>query len=136
MSRRSLLTKSLLGAAIWASAPAPVSSAAQTKASPIRLGGPVFGKFDGPDAWARAVKDLGYSAAYCPVGAAEKDDVVKTYADAAKNAGIVIAEVGAWSNPISPDEKERTDAQAKCRTQLALADRIGARCCVNIAGSR
>jgi len=136
ISRRSLLKKSLLGAAIWASAPVPVLSAAQTKASPIRLGGPVFGEFDGPDAWAKAVKDLGYSAAYCPVGAAEKDDVVKAYADAAKNAEIVIAEVGAWSNPISPDEKERSDAQAKCRTQLALADRIGARCCVNIAGSR
>ena len=101
ISRRSLLKKSLLGAAIWASAPVPVLSAAQTKASPIRLGGPVFGKFDGPDAWVIAVKDLGYSAAYCPVGAAEKDDVVKAYADAAKNAEIVIAEVGAWSNPIS-----------------------------------
>src|SRR4030067_930229 len=118
ISGRSMLKKSLLGAAIWASAPAPVLSAAQRKANPIRLGGPVFGKFDGPHAWARAVKDLGYSAAYCPVGAAEKDDVVSAYADAAKNAGIVIAEVGAWSNPISPDEKERSDAQEKCSKQL------------------
>ena len=44
--------------------------------------------------------------------------------------------MGAWSNPISPDEKTRSAALEKCRRQLALADRIGARCCVNIAGSR
>ncbi|MHC4682667.1 MAG: sugar phosphate isomerase/epimerase family protein [Planctomycetota bacterium] len=49
---------------------------------------------------------------------------------------IIIAEVGAWSNPISPDEKTRRAALEKCRRQLALADRIGARCCVNISGSR
>jgi sugar phosphate isomerase/epimerase len=49
---------------------------------------------------------------------------------------VVIAEVGAWSNPLSPDEKTRHSALAKCQAQLALADEIGARCCVNIAGSR
>ncbi|MHC4604569.1 MAG: sugar phosphate isomerase/epimerase family protein, partial [Planctomycetota bacterium] len=41
-----------------------------------------------------------------------------------------------WSNPISSDKKARSAAMAKCREQLALADRIGARCCVNISGSR
>jgi sugar phosphate isomerase/epimerase len=82
------------------------------------------------------MKRLGYRAAYCPVNAKASDDVVKAYARAAKKADIVIAEVGAWSNPISPDEKTRREAQQKCRTQLALADRIGANCCVNISGSR
>ncbi len=47
-----------------------------------------------------------------------------------------MAEVGAWSNPISPDDNQRKQALKKCRDQLALADRIGANCCVNIAGSR
>jgi hypothetical protein len=47
----------------------------------------------------------------------------------------VIAEVGTWSNPISPNEKQRNAAIKKCRDQLALAERIGASCCVNIAGS-
>jgi sugar phosphate isomerase/epimerase len=48
----------------------------------------------------------------------------------------VIAEVGAWSNPLSPDEATRKAARLKCEQQLALADEIGARCCVNITGSR
>jgi sugar phosphate isomerase/epimerase len=102
----------------------------------IQLGGPVFEEYQGPDTWVRAVEKLGYSAAYCPVAADAAADVVRAYERAADKAGIIIAEVGAWSNPISPDEKTRKVAMAKCRRQLALADRIGARCCVNISGSR
>lgn len=111
-------------------------SAAQKKVQPLRLGGPTFEKYEGPDGWAQAVKKLGYSAAYCPVGPDAADDVVKAYAKAAEKSGIIIAETGAWSNPISPNEQERKTSLEKCRTQLALADRIGARCCVNISGSR
>ena len=110
--------------------------AAQAGLPRLRLGGPVFEKYRDPDNWVKAVKGLGYRAAYCPVNAEAKDDVVKGYAHAAAKADIIIAEVGAWSNPISPDEKTRRAALEKCRTQLALADRIGARCCVNISGSR
>jgi len=101
----------------------------------MRLGGPV-GRGDGPEAWIGNLKKLGYRAAYCPIGASAGDDEVKAYAAAAKKADIVIAEVGAWSNPISPDDNQRKRALKKCRDQLALADRIGAGCCVNIAGSR
>jgi len=72
------------------------------------------------------MKKLGYRAAYCPVNAKASDDVVKAYERAAGKADIIIAEVGAWSNPISPDDKTRREALEKCRTQLALADRIGA----------
>jgi sugar phosphate isomerase/epimerase len=136
ISRRQFIRDSILGTAILASTAAIKLPAAQTGTPPLRLGGPVLEKFDGPDAWVEALKKLGYSAAYCPVGAEVKDDVVIAYADAAKKAGIIIAEVGAWSNPISPDEKTRTAALAKCREQLALADRIAAKCCVNISGSR
>lgn len=136
ISRRSLLKKSFIGATALVAAPSLRLSAAQNTAHPVRLGGPVFGKLDSPEAWANAVKKLGYSAAYCPLNAAATDDVVKAYAQAAKKADIIIAEVGAWSNPISPDDKTRREALAKCRSQLALADRIGAKCCVNIAGSR
>jgi len=102
----------------------------------LRLGGPVFGKVEGPDQWVRALKKLGYRAAYCPMGPDASDDVVKAYEQAAHKADIVIAEVGAWSNPISPDEKTRNAALEKCRRGLALAEKIGARCCVNITGSR
>jgi len=136
MSRRSFIENSLIGATALASTSAIKLPAAQTKLPSLRLGGPAFEKFDSPDAWVEVVRKLGYNAAYCPVGAGEKDDVVNAYASAAKKADIVIAEVGAWSNPISPDEKTRQADLAKCRRQLALADRIGARCCVNISGSR
>lgn len=81
------------------------------------------------------MRAAGYSAAYCPVDEKADDSQIKAYAQAAGKADIVIAEVGAWSNPMSPDEVTRKAALAKCRAQLQLADAIGARCCVNITGS-
>jgi sugar phosphate isomerase/epimerase len=125
----------LVGALVASVSPAAFS-AAYSKNRPLRLGGPTFEKSHDPDAWVRIIKRLGYRAAYCPVGPDATDDLVNAYATAAKDADIVIAEVGAWSNPISPDEKTRQKALAKCRRCLALAERIGARCCVNISGSR
>ena len=102
----------------------------------MRLGGPVFGEISDPDDWAKAVKRHGYSAAYCPVNSDSDEATINAYVEAARKANIVIAEVGAWSNPISIDDTEREAALEKCRTQLALADRVGANCCVNISGSR
>lgn len=135
-SRRDFIRSSLFAAGALVYTSRRQVCAAQMKPSPLRLGGPTFEKYEDPEGWVKAVKKLGYSAAYCPVGAEAADDVVKAYARAADEADIIIAEVGAWSNPISPDEKTRLAAQEKCRKQLALADRIGARCCVNISGSR
>ncbi|MBI5835085.1 MAG: sugar phosphate isomerase/epimerase [Armatimonadetes bacterium] len=102
----------------------------------MRLGGPVFAAWNGPDEWAAAVRAAGYRAAYCPLEPDADDATVAAYAAAAEAAGVVIAEVGAWSNPISPDSLTRLAAIEHCQQHLALADRIGARCCVNIAGSR
>jgi len=102
----------------------------------MRLGGPLFEKHTDPVGWIAALKAAGYRAALCPVESDAEDAAVRAYAQAAADADIVIAEVGAWSNPLSPDEAVRRKALAKCKEQLALADRIGARCCVNIAGSR
>lgn len=102
----------------------------------MRLGGPVFGDCSDPARWIAALTSCGYRAAYCPLDKTADDATVKAFADAARAADIVIAEVGAWSNPMAPDEKTAKDALAHCQGQLALAGRIGARCCVNIAGSR
>jgi sugar phosphate isomerase/epimerase len=102
----------------------------------MRLGGQVFAGYSDPDGWIAALRDYGYSAAYCPVRIEDDAATVQAYANAAKEADVIIAEVGAWSNPLSPDEKTRRAALAKCQEQLALADEIGARCCVNISGSR
>ena len=103
----------------------------------MRLGAPVFGvdKKD-PEAWALAHRKLGYGAAYCPVNADADESTCRAYADAARRQNVVIAEVGAWSNPISPDTEQARKAVEYCIGQLQLAERIGAHCCVNIAGSR
>lgn len=102
----------------------------------MRLGAPVFVDPMTPDAWIAALKRERYGAAYCPVGAEADAATIRAYVKAAERANIVIAEVGAWSNPLSADEATRMAALATCQTQLALADEIGARCCVNIAGTR
>ena len=102
----------------------------------FRLGGPVFKKFETPEQWVAVMQSYAYRAAFCPVGIDASENLVKEYAAAASKADIVIAEVGAWSNPISPDSAIRKEALEKCKKSLHLADRVGANCCVNIAGSR
>jgi sugar phosphate isomerase/epimerase len=102
----------------------------------MKLGGPIFADISTPDLWVAAVKAHGYGACSCPLNADASDDTIAAYVAAAKEAGIVIAEVGAWSNPISPDDETRTKALTHCKAQLALAERVGARCCVNIVGGR
>jgi len=98
----------------------------------MRLGGPVFEVFS-PEEWAAAHRAAGYRAAYWP-NVPETDE--RAFLQAAQAADLVIAEVGAWSNPLSPDDAKRREAVALCQERLAVADRVGARCCVNIAGSR
>ena len=103
---------------------------------PIRLGGPVPGEFSDPAAWVKAVKSLGYSAAYCPVQPGATGDQIKSFRDEAKKNNILIAEVGAWSNMLSTKESVRKEAIIKNIAALRLADEIGASCCVNISGAR
>jgi len=102
----------------------------------MRLGGPVHIEDISPESWVQALKHEGYRAAICPVRNDADDTVVADYQKAAKTNDIRIAEVGAWSNPISHDAKKRNEAIDYCQKQLELAERIGAKVCVNIAGSR
>ena len=104
--------------------------------SNILLGGPVFKKFNSPEEWIVALQDLNYRAAYCPVDPGVDSATINAYKNAAKQAEIVISEVGAWSNPIDPDSTKSKAAIEKCIHSLELANEIGANCCVNISGSR
>lgn len=100
----------------------------------MRLGGPLFQNFSDPDSWIAALRERGYRAAYCPVQ--HMGDGIHDHMQAAQNADIVIAEVGVWNNPLNRDEQARRKAIDDCQQRLALADTLGALCCVNISGSR
>jgi sugar phosphate isomerase/epimerase len=102
----------------------------------VRLGSPLAQTWDSPAGWIAALQRSGFRAAYWPLGDDADPDTVRAYAAAAEAADIVIAEIGAWSNPLSPDEATRAAAVDLCKARLERADRVGARCCVNIAGSR
>ncbi len=102
----------------------------------MRLGGQLFRKYGDPEAWVGALQEKGYRAAYAPVGLDADDALVNAYVRAARQADIVIAEVGAWSDPLSPSEETRKAAIEKCQRSLDLADRLGACCAVNVSGSR
>ncbi len=102
----------------------------------MRLGGPIYREdYHDPQGWVAALRQAGYRAAYCPVDLDASDDEIAAYAQAARDADIVIAEVGAWSNPLSPDKSIRDAALKKCKDALRVADKIGALCAVNIVGS-
>ncbi|MBN2712238.1 MAG: TIM barrel protein [Planctomycetes bacterium] len=104
----------------------------------MRLAGPIYAKYETPEEWAAAVAAKGYRAANAPRMDIDGQGggVVQAFADAAKKNDIVIAECGAWSNPLSNDAKTAQEAMDKCVSSLALAEELGARCCVNISGSR
>lgn len=102
----------------------------------MRLGGPVTPRDLGPEEWAARARALGYRAVNAPLDESADDATVRAYVRAAEGADLVIAEVGAWSNPISPDPDTARAARELNERRLDLADRLCARCCVNIAGSR
>ena len=135
MKRRTFITLSASGIAALSVMPSGLaaSTAVQSK---IRLGGPVFEKYNSPEEWVTALKKLSYRAAYCPVSPEADSALIKAYKTESAKSDMVISEVGAWSNPISPDQETSEKAIQKCIDSLALADQIGASCCVNISGSR
>lgn len=108
---------------------------ASLKGRVLRLGANLPEVFEGPWEWARAQSANGFSAASLPLAAPVDEDVVEAYVTTAGAFGVQIAEVGAWSNPLSRDPTEAKASQERCQQQLALAEQAGARCCVNIAGS-
>ena len=114
-------------------AAAAQSDAAKGKA--VRLGGPIFNAPAEPEALALAHRKLGYRAAYCPGVDLNDSQKIREYETAFAKHDVVLAEVGRWVNLMDADPQKRA-ANIKTVTEgLALADAIGARCCVDIAGS-
>lgn len=101
----------------------------------MRLGIASSLKHDNPRQWAQQLKNLGCSSIVFPVDYTADEALILEYVKEAKDKDLIIAEVGVWCNPIAKDENEREAAISRCVEQLKLADRIGAKCCVNITGS-
>ena len=136
MKRRSFIKTAAIGSTAAFVLPGKLMGRISDNDHKIPLGGPIFKDYQSPEEWIGYLQQEGYGAAYCPIQAARPKEEINAYAKSARDAGIIISEVGAWSNPISPNEKERNDAIDKCTRNLQLADEIGARCCVNISGSK
>jgi sugar phosphate isomerase/epimerase len=101
----------------------------------MRLGMSLAISSEGPQEIARAYVKAGYGAAVCPPASLDQPERVRAIREAFAQHDVMIAEVGVWNNMLDPDPARReANLEANVRA-LALADEIGARCCVNIAGS-
>jgi sugar phosphate isomerase/epimerase len=104
--------------------------------TPVLLGGPIFLESDDPAALAREHRRLGYSAAYCPkIASLKNPDLIRAIQKAYASENVCIAEVGAWKNMLDPDAEKRRQNLEYVVERCALAEAVGARCCVDIAGS-
>jgi sugar phosphate isomerase/epimerase len=139
LNRRAFLGRTAgLAASAWL-ARLPAATAAQDSPpegrGAIRLGGPTFVKTDDPEEVAAAHRRLGYGAAYCPSVPLADTARINAFAAAFAKHDVVIAEVGRWVNLLDADPDKRRKNLETVTDGLALAEAIGARCCVDIAGS-
>src|SRR6201996_9672340 len=93
-------------------------------------------KSDDPAVLAKAHRDLGYRGADAPADLSVKDtDRSAGWVGEFARQDVAIAEVGAWKNMLDPDPVKRKDNVTYVTGKLALAEMLGARNCVDIAGS-
>lgn len=104
-------------------------------ARPLRLGGPAFAKTEDPEELARLHRQLGYRAALCPKVALTDRARIAALAEAFARHDVIVAEVGRWVNLLDADPEKRSKNLQTVTEGLALAEEIGARCCVDIVGS-
>ena len=88
-----------------------------------------------PEEWAKNQVALGCGAVVFPVQSNGPKEKIDEYKKAAEEHDLMIAEVGIWRNALSTDMAEREKIREYCVAQLKLADYLGARCAVNVAGA-
>lgn len=86
--------------------------------------------------WAQKHRTLGLEVINFPLTCENDETLIHEYVKEAKKNNLEIAEVGVWRNTLDPNEEMRNKAIHYAIGQLELADRIHARCCVNIMGAR
>ncbi len=115
----------------------PGFATAEPASSPgsLRLGAPLFDPPEDPEELALAHRKLGLRAAYCPTLQLHDRERIAEVAKAFAQHDVVLAEVGRWKNLLAADPVEQKQNLEFVCEGLALADAVGARCCVDIAGS-
>ena len=102
----------------------------------MRLGGSVPKPYTTAEDWAADAKALGYATCTCPLPRHATEAEAEHLRQVAAAVDITLAEVGVWRNTLDTDDVKRRDNIAFAQEQLALAERLGANCCVNISGAR
>jgi sugar phosphate isomerase/epimerase len=101
----------------------------------MRLGAGLETPTDDPEQIALTYLRTGYSAAICPEVTLNQPERIRDIQEAFTKHDILLAEMGVWNNMLHPDPGIReANLQTNIET-LAVADEVGVRCCVNIAGS-
>jgi sugar phosphate isomerase/epimerase len=134
-SRRDFLRSATGAAALSAAGAAVPVSRGASPSKPLRLGGPIFVKSDDPGELARAHRALGYRAAYAPNVSLKDKERIQTIIKEFAAQDVALAEVGAWGNLLDPNPEKRRKNLEFATERLALAEELGTRCCVGIAGS-
>ncbi len=101
----------------------------------MRLGTSSPLKHGSPREWAENQVSLGCRSVVFPVQSNEPKEKIDAYKKEAEEHDLLIAEVGIWRNALAVDMAERTEIRNYCVSQLKLADYLGARCAVNVAGA-
>ncbi len=103
----------------------------------MRLGGYVFYKGTDPEEFALAHVQKGFGAAVCPEWVTlENPALLQDFKRNMKKHDIKIAEVGAWCNPLHPNQDEAKANIKYMVERLRLAEELEADTCVNILGTK
>jgi sugar phosphate isomerase/epimerase len=111
------------------------ANAKSPAARSIRIGTHFFSKPSDPEELALFHRKNKYSAAYCPHADLNDKERIADIEKAFARHDVVIAEVGRWVNLMDADPAKRKANLDNVTDGLALAEAVGARCCVDIAGS-
>ena len=101
----------------------------------MRLGVSTSFRTDSSGEWISDHIELGCKSVVFPLNCEDSDDRIEEFAKATRDNDVVIAEVGVWRNTLAFDKSERNKMIDYAIGELLLAERIGARCCVNVVGT-
>ena len=135
INRRKALKTMALGV-IGASCGAWLHAAPSSSKRPLRVGAPVSFPATDPVAWAKKAREQRNGAVNAPKMSIDDKEYIRAIIAAVKDNGLIFAEVGRFGvNLLDADPMIRAKNIEYVTEGLALADELGARCCVTLSGS-